>query len=114
MPLLSIETNVDLAPERIPEILRAASASVSEHLGKSEQYVMVRFDHNPDMLFAGSDAALAYLQLKSIGLPESATPSLAAALCELISEHLGVPGDRTYIEFEDVSRSMWGWNGRTF
>jgi phenylpyruvate tautomerase PptA (4-oxalocrotonate tautomerase family) len=66
------------------------------------------------MLFGGEDTALAYLQLKSIGLPESSTASLSAVLCELVSDHLGVAADRTYIEFQDVPRSLWGWNGATF
>lgn len=114
MPLLSIETNVELAPELIPDMLHAASVAVAEQLGKSEQYVMVRFDRTPHMLFAGQDTALAYLELKSIGLPESATSGLSAALCELVSDHLGVQPDRVYIEFNDVPRSMWGWNGGTF
>ncbi len=114
MPLLSIETNVALASELIPELLHNASAVVAEQLGKSEQYVMVRFSHNPQMLFAGADEALAYLQLKSIGLPESITATLSAALCELVADHLGVNADRVYIEFTDVARSMWGWNSGTF
>ena len=70
-------------------------------LGKPEAYVMVRFAHNPHMLFADNDTALAYLQLKSIGLPESSAAGLSAMLCALVSDHLGVAADRTYIEFQD-------------
>lgn len=114
MPLLSIETNIELASELVPDLLQAVSSAVAAELGKSEAYVMVRFAHNPHMLLAGEDTALAYLQLKSIGLPESSTGSLSAMLCELVSDHLGVAADRTYIEFQDVPRSMWGWNGATF
>jgi phenylpyruvate tautomerase PptA (4-oxalocrotonate tautomerase family) len=114
MPLLSIETNVELASELVPDLLQAISSRIATELGKSEAYVMVRFAHNPHMLFGGEDTALAYLQLKSIGLPESSTTSLSAVLCELVSDHLGVAADRTYIEFQDVPRSLWGWNGATF
>ena len=114
MPLLSIETNIGLASQQIPELLHTASATVAEQLGKPERYVMVRFAHNPHMLFAGADEALAYLQLKSIGLPESTTADLSATLCELVADHLGVNADRVYIEFTDVVRSMWGWNSGTF
>lgn len=114
MPLLSIETNIELASELIPNLLQASSATIAERLGKSERYVMVRFDHNPNMSFAGDESGLAYLQLKSIGLADSQTPGLSAALCELVSDHLGVTPDRVYIEFSDVPRTMWGWNGDTF
>ncbi|MDX1698112.1 MAG: phenylpyruvate tautomerase MIF-related protein, partial [Thiohalobacterales bacterium] len=69
---------------------------------------------NPAMQFAGSDEPLAYLELKSIGLPESATADISGALCQLISSEAGVQPDRVYIEFTDAPRKMWGWNNSTF
>ncbi len=114
MPLLSIETNVPADADTRRALLVSASTLTAEELGKSERYVMVRFTHNPNMLFAGDDRPLAYLELKSIGLPEEATPKLSAALCALVEERLGVPGNRIYIEFSDAPRRMWGWDGHTF
>ena len=75
---------------------------------------MVSYRHNPDMLFAGSDAPLAYLELKSIGLPGERTGELSALLADAMQQHLGVPADRVYIEFADAERHLWGWNGGTF
>lgn len=66
------------------------------------------------MLFGGSDEPTAYLELKSIGLPQEATTALSGALCDLISEHLEISKDRIYIEFANAERKMWGWNGATF
>ena len=63
---------------------------------------------------AGTDAPLAYLELKSIGLPQSITPSASRALCDLVAGETGVPANRIYIEFSDAPRQMWGWNGDTF
>ena len=114
MPLLSIETNRPTASEDAAALLTAASSLVAEKLGKPERYVMVRLNHNPQMRFAGSDAPLAYLELKSIGLPEARTAELSAALCGLLETVLGVPADRVYIEFADAPRKMWGWDGGTF
>lgn len=114
MPLLKVQTNRALAPEHRPGLLRQASATVAEILGKPERYVMVMLEHNPDMLFAGTDAPLAYVELKSIGLPGERTGGLSARLCSLISESLDIPQDRVYIEFADAARHLWGWNGRTF
>ena len=115
MPLLRIQTNVPALPdERQKSLLATASRLVAHQLGKPERYVMVAMDHNPAMLFAGEDEPLAYLELKSIGLPADATGSLSLALCELTREALGISPDRVYIEFSDAAPHMWGWNGGTF
>ena len=110
MPLLSIESNCSPSAD----IVKIASAKVAEALGKPEQYVMVRYAHNPDMLFAGTNEPLAYLQLKSIGLPDSAATDLSAMLCDLLNEQLGIATERIYIEFKNVPRQLWGWNRATF
>lgn len=75
---------------------------------------MVSLEHNPNVLFAGSGDPLAYLELKSIGLPQEQTKTISAALCQVISNELGIAQDRIYIEFADAARHMWGWNGGTF
>lgn len=114
MPYLKIQTNREPDAAAARDLLGRASKLVAEQLGKSENYVMVALDPPRPMLFAGSDAPAAYLELKSIGLPENRTGELSAALCALVEEAIGVPGERIYIEFADASRSMWGWNGKTF
>ena len=114
MPLLSIETNRAIAEADFSPLLEAASRLVADKLGKSDAYVMVKISHNPNMMFAGDRQPLAFLRLKSIGLKQEQTGELSAALCQLMESQLGVPGSRTYIEFADASRSMWGWNGGTF
>lgn len=114
MPLLKIQTNKAIDEGTAKTLTRDASASVAELLGKPERYVMVSLEHNTHMLFGGSDEPLAYLELKSIGLPESRTGELSSQLCHLLSTSLGVPADRIYIEFADAPRHMWGWNSGTF
>ncbi len=114
MPLLRIQTNATFDQDTRDNLLQSASRLVSDQLGKPEQYVMVAMEPNPNMLFAGKDAPLAYLELKSIGLPASATGSLSHALCGLMEESLGIPQNRVYIEFSDAPRHLWGWDGTTF
>jgi phenylpyruvate tautomerase len=114
MPLLSIETNRTVDDSSIAQVLRHTSRVLAERLGKPERYVMVRFSHNPDMLFAGEDTPLAYLELKSIGLSESETGELSAMLCDVMEQELKIPRDRVYIEFTSALRKLWGWNGGTF
>jgi hypothetical protein len=66
------------------------------------------------MCFAGDTAPCAYLELKSLGLPEQRTAELSAALCGFVEEHLGVPKSRVYIEFASPPRHLFGFDGRTF
>ena len=114
MPLLKIQTNQLIDSDRQKTLINRASQELASILGKPERYVMVSIEHNPAMLFGGSDAPLAYLELKSIGLPESKTTDFSRALANLLNDELALPADRIYIEFSDAPRAMWGWNGGTF
>lgn len=114
MPYLSIQTNIEVGSTLKPDLLATASKLVADCLGKPERYVMVQLSSNPDMLFAGSTEALAYLELKSIGLPEAEIKTLSSALCDLLSHSLNISAERVYIEFADAPRNLWGWNRGTF
>ena len=114
MPLITIETNQSIPTQNVDELLKSITALAATMLGKSQNYVMVTFTHNKNMLFADNDEAMVLLQLKSIGLAASATADLSAALCEHMESRLHVPKHRIYIEFVDVPRKMWGYNGSTF
>lgn len=114
MPFLKIQTNQALTEDSAKALAGKASALVAEQLGKPESYVMTSVENNPAMTFAGTDAPLAFLELKSIGLPESATADTSRALCTLVAEETGIDTTRIYIEFSDAPRKMWGWNNSTF
>ncbi len=114
MPYMVITSNTGLSPHRRVELLTAASQAVSEMLGKSENYVMASYLHNDDMVFAGNNEPTAYVELKSIGLPDDQTSGFSSAICKLLDHHLGVPADRVYIEFSSAERHLWGWNNKTF
>ena len=113
MPLLTIHTNV-ARPQQVTELLGPLSRAVSEMLGKPERYVMILLQCSADMLFDAQDGPTAYLELKSIGLPEERTARFSESLCQLMEQHLGIPRERVYIEFSSASRHLWGWSGATF
>lgn len=114
MPYLSIRTNHMINEDKQKSFIRKASSVVAKELGKPESYVMVAFTPPQPMVFAGSDAECAFLELKSIGLSEDQAAPLSNALCKLIDKELNIPGDRIYIEFSDAPRKMFGWKGGTF
>lgn len=114
MPVLKIQTNAEVSQTDRTTLLTEASSTLASTLGKPERYIMVMLESNGDMLFSGDDSPLAYLEIKSIGLPTERTAEFSEVLCGLLSEHLKIPADRVYIEFADAQRHMWGWNGGTF
>ncbi len=114
MPLLRIQTNITIEESAEQAMLTQLSATVADQLGKPEGYVMVMLEGGKAMFFAANDDPAAYLELKSLGLPQETTPALCAALCEVVNQQLSIPADRIYIEFSSPPRHMWGWNNSTF
>ncbi|MCV6636756.1 phenylpyruvate tautomerase MIF-related protein [Candidatus Albibeggiatoa sp. nov. NOAA] len=114
MPYLLIQTNVELDAEQQMTLVSQASKTVAAILGKSEDYVMVTLQPNTMMSFAGGFESAAYLELKSLDLPEQQTAQFSATLCQLIEQMLNISPTRIYIEFSNGQRSLWGWNGKTF
>lgn len=114
MPLLKIQCNKQLNTDTKNTFLKQISSSTAKALGKSENYVMCIVEDQQSMSFAGSNEDAAYVEFKSIGLPEDKTSDLAKIICDLINQELNIPAERTYIEFANAQRHMWGWNNRTF
>lgn len=114
MPLLAINTNQQIDKDRQHGLTAKASALASTLLGKPERYVMVVLNADLPMAFAGTTDACAYVELKSLGLPEDQTANLSKGICDLISSELGIAPDRIYIEFAGPPRHLWGWNSATF
>ena len=114
MPYLMLQTNTVISQEDISDKLKALSVAVSRALGKPENYVMIALESDTAMMFAGDDSPTAYIELKSLGLPEDKTSFFSEALCTVIEQELGIPQNRIYIEFSGPERHMWGWNGATF
>jgi phenylpyruvate tautomerase len=112
MPVLSVHTNISMDDKA--GLLKKASSTVSETLGKPEGYVMIRLSDNEAMSFAGNSDPLAYVELKSLGLSADQTTSLSEVICGFIEQNLSIDPARIYIEFSSPERSMFGWNKSTF
>lgn len=114
MPILLVDTNVDMDKAEAVSAARDFSARTARLLGKPEGYVMVRVEPGKALTFAGGEEPAVYAVLQSIGLAESQCSGLSAGLCAAFQEVLGVPPARTYIMFEDLSRGRTGWDSKTF
>ena len=114
MPYLKIQTNLPLGKKSEHSILRIVVVRSSTEWEKPEALVMVALQPDTAMLFAGTDDPVAFLELKSVGLPARKTKALSRSLCELIEQHFGIDRGRVYVKFIDVQRGMWGWKGDVF
>jgi len=112
MPLLEIATNTAIDDNF--DVAKKASKLTADILNKPENYVMVKVQDKQTLIFAGSNKPAAYVQLKSLNLPEDKTADYSASLCSFINTELNTECARIYIEFVNPERHMWGWNGKTF
>ncbi|MGA3283905.1 MAG: phenylpyruvate tautomerase MIF-related protein [Verrucomicrobiota bacterium] len=114
MPLLKLETTVVLSDENKKTLPASLSKIVAGTIGKPEQYVMVVVSPAA-MLMSGKPGDAAFVDIRSIGgLNDDVNRQLAQKIGSLLSESLGVPPDRIYLNFTDVPAGNWGWNGDTF
>ena len=109
MPYINVSTSAKIEDKK--KLLEEISILVSSLTNKSKRFVMAKLEDNLVMYFA-SESPSCYLEIKSIG---SINPHvMTKPLCDFVYEKIGIPIDKIYICFEDVSPSMWGWNGKTF
>ena len=109
MPYINVSTSVKIEDKK--KMLEEISTLVSTLTNKSKRFVMAKLDDSSEMYFA-NESPCCFLEVKSIG---SLNPSeMAKPISNFIHQKIGIPIDRIYISFEDVSASMWAWNGRTF
>lgn len=114
MPTLILNTNLRLDDDRRADLSARLSHFTAEATRKPEQWVMTLLNDGRAMGFAGTQAPCAFVEFKSIGLPDADMPDIAAGLCGLLQAQLGLDPARIYIEFAAAEPQRWGWNGATF
>ena len=109
MPYINVSTSVKVNDKK--KFLEEISILISSLTNKSKRFIMVKLDDNSEIYF-NDESPSCFLEIKSIG---SLNPlEIAKPISDFVYEKMGIPIDKIYISFEDVSASMWAWNGRTF
>ena len=109
MPFINVSTSAKIEDKK--RLLEEKSILVSSLTNKSKRFVMAKLDDNSEMYFE-DESHCCFLEIKSIG---SLNPSeMVKPISNFVCEKMGIPIDKIYISFEDVSASMWAWNGKTF
>jgi phenylpyruvate tautomerase len=114
MPLLKLETSVELSNEQRQQLLASLSKIVADAIGKPEQYVMVTLG-SAAILMAAQPGPAAFLEVKSIGgLGAEVNRRLSQKICALLAQSLRVAPSRVYLNFSELAAADWGWNGDIF
>jgi hypothetical protein len=114
MPYFAIQTSQPLDDASAAGLAGRASAFAAELLGKPEAYVMTALTPGAVMTFAGSDAPAAFVDVRSIGLPEAHCSEFADAISRFIQTELDIDPGRVFIDMRDLPRTRFAWNGKTF
>jgi len=115
MPLIKLQTSQKVEPAAQKEMLLVFSKYIAKTIGKPETYVMTLFESPVPMTMGGTPDPAMFIEVKSIGnLSADKTSELAKGLCDLVQTNFKISADRVYINFADIDRSCWGWNGSTF
>jgi phenylpyruvate tautomerase len=83
-------------------------------LSKPEEYMMVSITPVGRLFFGGSEDPAAFLELKSIGVPDGKRNLLCAELTDLIAGKCGIAKNRIYLVMIDVEARFWGHKGKPF
>jgi phenylpyruvate tautomerase len=114
MPLLQLTTNRPIMEDQEEPLVAALSRAVAEIIGKPEDYVMVTLQPGT-LMMAGTAEPGAMADLRSIGgLSGDVNARLSDRVCTILHEHLDLLPNRIYLNFTDIPRTHWGWNGSTF
>lgn len=113
MPVIRVETNINLEEDIKKTFCAKLSAFASEILAKPESVMMVTIIDALTICFASSISPAAYLEIRSVGLKPEKCGELTERLCVFIKNELDINPERTYIEYSDIDPRMFGWNNRT-
>lgn len=114
MPMMDTSVSVPLSAEAEERLKKEFGKAISLLPGKSEQWLMVRFEEKARLWFQGDNQQpAAFVEVKVFGsLDPAACDKLTARITEILEKELSIPPKRIYVKYEPVS--VWGWNGANF
>ncbi|GMP86013.1 hypothetical protein CsSME_00038968 [Camellia sinensis var. sinensis] len=103
MPCLNLSTNVNVEGVDTSSILKEATSTVADLIGKPEAYVMIVLKGSVPIAFGGTEEPAAYGELVSIGgLNPSVNKKLSAAISAILEAKLSIPPSRFFLKFYDT------------
>jgi len=116
MPLINVYSSAP-SPDAtaVRQLLSNLSSLLAREIGKPESYVMTNLVPRTEMTFGGTFEPVCYAEVKNVGkFKPDQTKRISSKVSELLTNALGVPASRIYIEFADATGYLWGFDGGTF
>ena len=114
MPFINSKISIKITSEE-KDIIKTKLGSAIELIpGKSEDWLMVGFEDECSLYFKGkASEKIAFIEVKIFGTTsKEAYSMLTSEICNIYNDVLGIPKDKIYVKYEEVSN--WGWNGNNF
>ena len=104
MPFINVKANIPISDSAEQAMKRQLGQAIEALPGKTEAWLMVNFEPEARLWFAGSDDAAA--------MADEAADALTARVCDVIAGALGIAENRIYVKYAETP--LWGWNGANF
>ena len=113
MPFISTKTTVSVSKEQEQELVSCYGKAM-ELINKNEIWLMLDFQDNCRMYFAGSNKnPSVFLDVSLLGSATRAGyDALTKQLCADVSRVLGIDEGCIYVKYEEAG--TWGMNGSNF
>jgi phenylpyruvate tautomerase PptA (4-oxalocrotonate tautomerase family) len=113
MPFIDSKVTVKMSEEKKEQVKSRLGQAVSI-IGKPESYLMVGFEDEYELYFAGQRVdrgAFVSVQIFG-GVRSDQSNKLTGEISKILSEELDIPADKIYIAYQGTEN--WGFNGRNF
>jgi phenylpyruvate tautomerase PptA (4-oxalocrotonate tautomerase family) len=113
MPYIDAKTNVKITNEQKEALIKEFGKAIEKIPGKSEEWLMVNVEGDRTMAFRGDFSPCVMVEIAIFGKASNeAYDALTECVCALTQRILGVPSDRTYVKYTEISH--WGYDGFNF
>ena len=114
MPYINTTTTAKIDKDKEKILTHEIGKAIELISGKSEEWLMLNFNSEAKMAFRGTDeGGVAMLEVEILGsAKDSDKERLTARLCSIVTDVLGIDGERIYVKYREVE--CWGHNGINF
>ncbi len=114
MPYIEFKTNIDLTENDILTLkAKTADDLAASFPGKTENWLMLNFETNRTMFFAGDASPCIIANVDLFGNQKNEYyDKFTSTLTETLEKATKIPANRIYIKYTEYSH--WGWNGGNF
>lgn len=114
MPCIEVKASTAVTPQQEEALKQRLGQAIAVFPGKSEAWLMVGIEGGCHLWFRGDNSRpAAFVEVKILGTStREYFEKMTKEVCTILEEELGIPGDRTYVKYEEVEH--WGYNGGNF